>query len=80
MSFLEAMKEAAGAVVEAIQENPVAAGVGAVVVAAGVGGTIWYRRRKTATNVKDVIAKAELVAAAGNEAVAAANASMTAAA
>ena len=75
MSFLETIKEAAGAAVEVIKENPVAAGVVAAVVAAGVGGTIWYRRRKAkATDVKAVIAHAEQVAAAGNPALAAAHA------
>ena len=72
MSFIETMKEIGGSIVEAIQENPVAAGVGAAVVAAGVGGTIWYRRRKAAKNVdvKAVMAHLEQVAAAGNETVA----------
>ena len=72
MSFIETMKEIGGSIVEAIQENPVAAGVGAAVVAAGVGGTIWYRRRKAAKNVdvKGTIAHLEQVAAAGNETVA----------
>ena len=75
MSFLETIKEVAGSVVEAIQENPVAAGVGAAVVAAGVGGTIWYRRRKAkATDVKATIAHLEQVAAAGNPALDAAHA------
>ena len=72
MSFIETMKEIGGSIVEAIQENPVAAGVGAAVVAAGVGGTIWYRRRKAAKNVdvKGTIAHLEQVAAACNETVA----------
>lgn len=75
MAFLETMKEIGGSVIEAIQENPVAAGVGAAVVAAGVGGTIWYRRRKAKkVDVKDTIAHLEQVAAAGNPALAAAHA------
>lgn len=75
MSFIETMKEIGGSIVDTIQENPVAAGVAAGVVAAGVGGTIWYRRRKAkATDVKAVIAHAEQVAAAGNPALAAAHA------
>lgn len=76
MSFIETMKEIGGSVIEAIQENPIAAGVGAAVVAAGVGGTIWYRRRKAAKNVdvKGTIAHLEQVAAAGNPALASAHA------
>lgn len=71
MSFIETMKEVAGSIGEVIRENPVAAGVGAAVVAAGVGGTIWYRRRKAKkVDVKDTIAHLEQVAAAGNETVA----------
>lgn len=73
MAFIEIIKEAAGSIVEVIKENPVAAGVAAGVVAAGVGGTIWYRRRKKAKQV-DVKVRAHLeqVAAAGNPALAAA--------
>jgi hypothetical protein len=76
MSFLETLKEVAGSVVEAIQENPVAAGVGTAVVAAGVGGTVWYRRRKAkkAVNVRQVMGELEAAAAAGNPALAAAHA------
>ena len=79
MSFVEVVKEAVGTVVEAVQENPVAAAAiagGAVVV----GGGVWFwRKRKTkknAVNVADVIGHAEQVAAAGNPALAAAQAAV----
>ena len=75
MAFIETIKEAAGAAIEVIKENPVAAGVVAGVVAAGVGGTIWWRRRKAKkVDVKAVIAHAEQVAAAGNPALSVAHA------
>ena len=76
MSFIETIKEIGGSVVEVIKENPVAAGVGAAVVAAGVGGTIWYRRRKAKknVNVRQVMGELEAAAAAGNPALAAAHA------
>lgn len=75
MSFIETIKEATGSVVEVIKENPVAVGISAAVVAVGVGGTIWYRRRKAKkVDVKAVIGQAEQVAAAGNPALAAAHA------
>lgn len=84
MSVTEALKEIAGATVEVIKENPVAAAaIAGTAVVAGGGFLFWRRRKAKKANgapVKEVLAAVEATAAAGNELIANAHQQLTAAA
>jgi len=49
MALIEIIKQAGTVVVEAVQEHPVAAAVGAVAGVGIVGGVVFWRKRKKAT-------------------------------